>query len=128
MFFPDEPGGPSTRHWDLRPNDRYGTLEIRIPDQQTDVRRSAGFAALVRALAIRLADGDVEPYDEVLYAKQRLEAATEPPDPAEVERLAEIAGGDPLVDELLEQPQEADRQLERGLPAAVPDLAERSLP
>ena len=35
--------------WDVRPHPRLGTLEVRIADQQTDVRRSAALAALVQA-------------------------------------------------------------------------------
>ncbi len=37
--------------WDVRPNPHLGTIEVRIADQQTVVRRSAAFAALIQALA-----------------------------------------------------------------------------
>jgi glutamate---cysteine ligase / carboxylate-amine ligase len=40
--------------WDIRPHPALGTLEIRIPDQPTDVRRSALFAELLQKLAARL--------------------------------------------------------------------------
>ncbi|MGH3003222.1 MAG: carboxylate-amine ligase [Gaiellaceae bacterium] len=36
--------------WDVRPHPLLGTLEVRIPDQPTDVRLSAAFAALLQAL------------------------------------------------------------------------------
>jgi carboxylate-amine ligase len=36
--------------WDVRPHPKLGTLEVRVPDQPTDVRRSAAFAALLQAL------------------------------------------------------------------------------
>ena len=36
--------------WDARPHPKLGTLEVRVPDQPTDVRRSAAFAALLQAL------------------------------------------------------------------------------
>ena len=36
--------------WDARPAPHLGTLEIRVADQPTDVRRSAAFAALLQAL------------------------------------------------------------------------------
>jgi carboxylate-amine ligase len=36
--------------WDVRPHPKLGTLEIRVPDQPTDVHLSAAFAALVQAL------------------------------------------------------------------------------
>ncbi len=35
--------------WDVRPHPALGTLEVRIPDQPTDVRLSAAFAALLQA-------------------------------------------------------------------------------
>jgi len=38
-------------HWDARPHPRFGTVEIRMPDQQTDVSRTAAFAELIRAHA-----------------------------------------------------------------------------
>jgi carboxylate-amine ligase len=36
--------------WDVRPHPLLGTLEVRMPDQPTDVRLSAAFAALLQAL------------------------------------------------------------------------------
>jgi carboxylate-amine ligase len=38
-------------HWDIRPHPKYGTLEVRMPDQPTDVARTGAFVALVHALA-----------------------------------------------------------------------------
>jgi carboxylate-amine ligase len=44
--------------WDVRPHPTFGTLELRIPDQPTDVGLSAAFAALLQALcATALAGG-----------------------------------------------------------------------
>ncbi len=44
--------------WDVRPHPRFGTLEVRVPDQPTDVALSVAFAALVQALcATALAGG-----------------------------------------------------------------------
>jgi carboxylate-amine ligase len=43
--------------WDARPHPALGTLEVRVPDQPTDVRLSAGFAALVQALCATALDG-----------------------------------------------------------------------
>jgi carboxylate-amine ligase len=37
--------------WDVRPHPKFGTVEIRMPDQPTDVRLSAAFAALLQALS-----------------------------------------------------------------------------
>ncbi len=38
-------------HWDIRPHPKFGTLEIRMPDQPTDIERTGAFTALVHALA-----------------------------------------------------------------------------
>ena len=89
-------------------------------DMQTDVRRSAGFAAIVRALVAAVAEATAEePYDRELYARRR-EAARGPPDPAR----GRGAGGDgrPALDGedlelarlVLEGRPEAERQLELG--------------
>ena len=44
--------------WDVRPHPKLGTLEVRVPDQPTDVHLSAAFAALLQALcATALAGG-----------------------------------------------------------------------
>jgi carboxylate-amine ligase len=44
--------------WDARPHPGFGTLEIRVPDQTTDVRLASAFTALVQALcATALAGG-----------------------------------------------------------------------
>jgi carboxylate-amine ligase len=121
-------------HWDVRPHPRFGTLEIRVPDQQTDVRRSAAFAALVQALVLVVGDGEHEPYDRGLYVARRTGAAAGPPSATElvaltalVESTARELGTWHAVEGLLRSPPEAERQLELGLPAAVRDLAERSL-
>jgi glutamate---cysteine ligase / carboxylate-amine ligase len=66
-------------HWDVRPHPKYGTLEVRMPDQPTDVARSGAFIALVRALAgwaleqpPRPADGgDRAVYDQNRWAASR---------------------------------------------------------
>jgi carboxylate-amine ligase len=62
--------------WDVRPHPALGTLEIRMPDQPTDVRRSAALAALVQALGRRLllAD-DVATADRSDYEYNRWAAA-----------------------------------------------------
>ena len=38
-------------HWDIRPHPKFGTLEVRMPDQPTDVARTGAFVALLHALA-----------------------------------------------------------------------------
>ena len=46
----------TTIWWDVRPHPRYGTLEVRIPDQPTLVERTGAFAALLQALASTVLD------------------------------------------------------------------------
>jgi carboxylate-amine ligase len=43
--------------WDVRPHPTLGTLEVRIPDQPTDVRLSGAFVALLQALCKTGLDG-----------------------------------------------------------------------
>jgi glutamate---cysteine ligase / carboxylate-amine ligase len=122
-------GGDSTRrHWDAWPRPEFGTLEVRVMDMQTDVRRTAGFAAIVQAL-VRAAE-PVETYDRELYARRRDEASRLPPDPAEVEALAALVeshlDGD-LAYVVLEGRPEAERQLEVGIADAARDVAARTL-
>ena len=97
-------------HWDIRPHPDYGTLEIRIADQQTEVSRSAALAGMIQQLVVSAADTEIEPYDRDLYAERRARAASAPS-----ERT--LPGSHP----------EAERQLEIGLPGVVRDLADRSL-
>jgi carboxylate-amine ligase len=131
-------GGDSTRrHWDAWPRPEYGTLEVRVTDMQTDVRRSAGFAAIVQALVAGLADSVPEPYDRELYARRRAHAAAEGPDPAEVEALAAVVepaahslGGWELARLVLTGRPEAEGQLDvaaaSGIAAVPRDVVERT--
>ena len=141
---------PTRRHWDAWLRPEYGTLEVRVMDMQTDVRRTAGFAAIVRALVLTVpgtvktaprkgrvrrdfaVPGTVkssEPYDRELYASRRELATRLPPDPAEVEALASmvevVLEGEErdLARLVLEGRPESERQLEvaaAGGLAAVP--------
>jgi carboxylate-amine ligase len=131
-------GRDSTRrHWDAWPRPEYGTLEVRVMDMQTDVRRSAGFAAIVRALLLAALGAVDQPYDRGLYARRREQATRLPPDQAEVETLAAridpvLEGGDrELARLVLEGRPEAERQLEvaaqRGIAAVPRDVLERTL-
>jgi glutamate---cysteine ligase / carboxylate-amine ligase len=43
--------------WDVRPHPQFGTLEVRMPDQPTDVRLSVAFAALLQAMCATALDG-----------------------------------------------------------------------
>jgi carboxylate-amine ligase len=128
-----EPIGDYTRiWWDLRPHPRLGTLEFRMPDQQTDVRRTAAFAALLQALCVA-AEHRAEPMDRGEYLHVRGLAARGV-SPAEdllalVEPACRELGTWELV-ELLRDPPEAERQLEVGgdgdMRAVAADLVARS--
>ena len=66
--------------WDVRPHPKLGTLEVRIPDQPTDVRLSAAFAALLQAFAAtalgdRQPPAPAEPGRRGDYAQNRWAAA-----------------------------------------------------
>jgi carboxylate-amine ligase len=122
--------------WDIRPHPRLGTLEIRIADQPTEVRRSAALAALLQALAAVASESEQPPADRAAYLRDREEAARAPLPAAElagiVEARARELGGWPLAAEVLGSSPEADRQLEvgreRGLRSVTEDLVERSQP
>jgi carboxylate-amine ligase len=117
--------------WDARPHPRLGTLEVRIPDQPTDVGRSAALAALVQALCVAAPPAD--PPDRRAYLAQRAAAAHGDAPTGELLALVEPAArefGTWDVVQTLSNPVEALRQLEvgrrDGLEAVVADLVERS--
>jgi carboxylate-amine ligase len=130
-------GDPMRRHWDAWPRPEHGTLEIRVMDMQTDVRRSAGLAEIARALVAALAESGPEPYDRALYARRRARAAAGPPDPAGVDALARAVDGalDPraraLAEAVLAGRPEAERQLavaaSDGISAVPADVVARTL-
>ena len=62
--------------WDVRPHPRFGTLEIRMPDQPTALEVSAAFIKLLRDLAEwALEHPAAEPADRGLYQQNRWAAA-----------------------------------------------------
>jgi carboxylate-amine ligase len=96
-------GDSKRRHWDVWPRPEYGTLEVRVLDQPTSLRRTAELAAEVQRLVREAAEFDGPPYDRAEYAALRDAAGRE--------------GGGP----------EAERQLELGPEAAVREIATRTL-
>jgi carboxylate-amine ligase len=91
------------RHWDAWPRPEYGTLEVRVMDQPTSVRRTRELAAEVQRLVREVADADAEAFDREEYAAERERAARE--------------GGGP----------EAERQLELGPEDALREIAALTL-
>ena len=58
--------------WDIRPHPRFGTLEIRAPDQPTSLDLTGAFAALLQALCATVLDGPPpEPANRGDYAQNR---------------------------------------------------------
>jgi carboxylate-amine ligase len=91
------------RHWDAWPRPVYGTLEVRVMDQPTSLRRTAAIAGEVQKLVREAADAEGPPLDRAEYAARRDAAGRE--------------GGGP----------EADRQLELGPEAALREIAALTL-
>ncbi|HJU36609.1 MAG TPA: YbdK family carboxylate-amine ligase [Gaiellaceae bacterium] len=87
------------RHWDAWPRPEYGTLEVRVLDQPTSLRRTVELAAEVQRLVREAADSDGSPFDRDEYAALRDTAGRE--------------GGGP----------EAERQLELGPEGALREIA-----
>ena len=141
--------------WDVRPHPRLGTLEVRMPDQPTSLRRSAAFAALLQALCVTVLD---EPpvagshagraiYEQNRWSALRFGPRADLVHPIEdrmvpvrelaaevVERVraaAERLGSAGLLDALEPASCEADLQLDigraDGLKAVAADLVRRSL-
>jgi carboxylate-amine ligase len=97
-------GDNTRRHWDAWPRPEYGTLEVRVMDQPTSLRRTAELAAEVQRLVHEAAETNGgPPYDRAEYAARRDAAGRD--------------GGGP----------EAERQLELGPEAAVREIAARTL-
>ncbi|HEY7017620.1 MAG TPA: YbdK family carboxylate-amine ligase [Gaiellaceae bacterium] len=139
--------------WDIRPHPRFGTLEVRAPDQPTSVELTAAFAALLQALCVTVLAGEPpEPADRGDYAQNRWAALRFGPRAQLIHPSGErLAGVEELTQELLElvgpaveelgtaetlraiDPVscEGDRQLEigrtRGLEAVAADAVERSV-
>jgi glutamate---cysteine ligase / carboxylate-amine ligase len=115
--------------WDARINPDFGTLELRMPDQPTDVEVAVRIAAALHGLAVRAAAGELDsPAHRVDYSTNRFAAARFGP-------RAELIWGDRLVPagelagELgLDGECEADRQLghDGDLRTLCADLVARS--
>jgi carboxylate-amine ligase len=134
-------GADYTRFWwDIRPHPKFGTLEIRMPDQPTALQVTAGLVGVLRDLCEAVLEQPqpaLDPAARGLYQQNRwaaarfgLEAELFRPDGESTARAsdlaAEIAG-----DRLDTARTEADRQLEvgraDGLEAVCADLVARTL-
>jgi glutamate---cysteine ligase / carboxylate-amine ligase len=139
--------------WDIRPHPRFGTLEIRSPDQPTSVELTAAFAALLQALCVAVLNGEPPSsanrgdYAQNRWAALRFGPRAELIHPqgdrlvgveelthellAFVEPALEELGTAELLQVLDPHRCEGDRQLEvgreQGLEAVAADVAERTL-
>ena len=141
--------------WDVRPHPRFGTLEIRMPDQPTSLGLTGAFVALLQALAVTVLERPPRPYDpgaRAVYDQNRWAASRfgpraklVHPDRAGAIPATELGhellelvlptaralGADDLLEALDPASCEADRQLEvgrrAGLRAVCADLVKRSV-
>jgi carboxylate-amine ligase len=141
--------------WDARIHPRFGTLEIRTPDQPTSVRLTVAFLALLQALCAhaleeprrRRDSGSRVVYDQNRWAASRFgpRAKLIHPERDEVLSVPELAeeifervgpatrelGTEALLDAIRPDRCEGDRQLEigrrDGLEAVCRDLADRTV-
>jgi carboxylate-amine ligase len=128
--------------WDVRPHPRFGTLEVRIPDQATSVERTHALVGLVHGLCAWGLDAEARPFEPAergVYQQNRWAASRfgphgklVHPDRNEAVTVAALAQDLPVSLHGLDPDTcEADRQLEigraGGLPAVCADLVERSV-
>lgn len=100
--------------WDARPHPRFGTLEIRMPDQPTSVERSAAFAALLQALCVTvLAEGGIDGHaPRAIYEQNRWSALRFGPRAQLVHPLHDrVESASSLAAELVERVRPAARDL-----------------
>jgi glutamate---cysteine ligase / carboxylate-amine ligase len=139
--------------WDIRPHPKFGTLEVRAPDQPTSVELTAALAALLQALCLTVLEAEPPaPANRGDYAQNRWAALrfgpraelihpdgsrlVSAPELAEelLEGIAPAArelGTEELLQPIDPRACEGDRQLEvgrdRGLEAVAADAVERTL-
>jgi carboxylate-amine ligase len=142
--------------WDVRPHPKLGTIEVRVPDQPTDVHLSAAFTALLQALCATALEGTLPRDADALgdrgradYAQNRWSAARFGPRAqllhpdgqsyvlaselaAELIELvrpaARTLGGEAFLDRLDPTACEADLQLQSDTAeAAAADIVTRSV-
>src|SRR5918911_4404809 len=60
--------------WDARPHQKFGTVELRAPDVQTDVSYTAALAALVQCLVARASMDEQPPENPLFNAENKWRA------------------------------------------------------
>jgi carboxylate-amine ligase len=122
--------------WDVRPHPRFGTLEIRMPDQSTALEVSAAMIRLLRDLCgWALEHPAAAPADRGVYQQNRWAAARFGPE-AQLIHDGRLLSATELVEELPVEAAgldastcEAERQLQAGdVRAACADIVARTWP
>ncbi len=127
--------------WDVRLHPRFGTLEIRAPDQGTSVERTAAIVRLLHDLCAWALDSptrDFDPAARGIYDQNRWAASRFGPhgrlihpDRPEALTVPELLRELPFASELDGESCEADLQLDvgraSGLEAVCADLVRRSV-
>jgi carboxylate-amine ligase len=134
-------GADYTRFWwDVRPHPKFGTLEIRMPDQPTALAVTVGLTHVLQELCARVLDEAPRAHDPAargIYQQNRWAAARFGlgaelihPDGESTARASELAA-EIAGDRLDTSRTEADRQLDvgraDGLEAVCADLVARTL-
>jgi carboxylate-amine ligase len=115
--------------WDARINPEFGTLELRIADQPTEVDMAARIVVALHELAVRAASGElVAQSHKVDYSTNRFAASRFGPRAELIWDDRLVSAGELAAELGLDPTCEADRQLEhRGdLRALCADLVARS--
>ena len=60
--------------WDVRPHPRFGTVEVRVLDAQTNPARAGALAALIQCIVASAAEDDRAPEDPLLIAENKWRA------------------------------------------------------
>jgi carboxylate-amine ligase len=140
--------------WDVRPHPKFGTLEIRMPDQPTSLGLTTAFTALIQALCVAVLERDPPRHDpgaRGLYQQNRWGALRFGLDAELFHASGErVAKASELAKELVDLVRPAAKQLgtgsllsfdlkrtegdrqrevrrEQGLKAVCVDLVERTL-
>jgi carboxylate-amine ligase len=115
--------------WDARINPEFGTLELRMPDQATDIERAEAIVTALHGLVLRAAEGELaSPAQRADYSTNRFAASRFGPQALLIWGDRRVAAGE-LAGELgLDASCEAERQLrhEGDLRALCADLVARS--
>ena len=121
--------------WDVRPHPRFGTLEIRMPDQPTGLDRTAAFVSLLRDLcAWALEHPAPAPADRGIYQQNRWAAVRYGPDAELIHdwhlvRVRDLYQELPVETSLDPDLSEGALQLEQGdAGAACADIVRRTWP